>query len=73
MTYSEYTSFKDGLTNIENISKKSKDLYKERMDIENDIVSRLKEFQDKVQLEQKWDDLISIFEKYVQLFNSVTR
>ena len=73
MTYSEYTSFKDGLTNIKNISQKSKDLYEERMDIENDIVSRLKEFQDKVQLEKKWDDLISIFEKYVQLFNSVTR
>lgn len=71
MTSSEHADFEKGLDNIKDISKKSKELYEKRMEIEKDIVNRSKDYQDKIQLELKWDDLISIFEKHVQLFNSI--
>lgn len=73
MSPSEYSDFEGGLVDIKNISKKSKELYEKRMDVEKDIVSRSKEFQEKVQLEQKWDELISVFERHVQKFNASNR
>ena len=69
MSPTQHSDFEKGLDDIKNISKKTKELYEKRMDIEKDIVSRSKEFQDKVQLELKWDELISVFERHAQQFN----
>lgn len=69
MSPTQHSYFEKGLDDIKNISKKTKELYEKRMDIEKDIVGRSKEFQDKVQLELKWDELISVFERHAQQFN----
>jgi len=69
MSPTQHSDFEKGLDDIKNISKKTKELYEKRMDIEKDIVGRSKEFQDKVQLELKWDELISVFERHAQQFN----
>ena len=69
MSPTRHSEFEKGLDDIKNISKKTKELYEKRMDIEKDIVGRSKEFQDKVQLELKWDELISVFERHAQQFN----
>ena len=69
MSPTRHSEFETGLDDIKNISKKTKELYEKRMDIEKDIVGRSKEFQDKVQLELKWDELISVFERHAQQFN----
>lgn len=73
MTPSQHSDFEEGLDDIKNISKKTKELYEKRMDIEKDIVSRSKDFQEKVQLELKWDKLISVFERHVQKFDESNR
>ena len=73
MSPAQHSDFEKGLDDIKSISKKTKELYEKRMDIEKDIVSRSKDFQEKVQLESKWDDLISVFERLVQKFNASNR
>ena len=70
MSLSRFSEFDSNLKKISEISKTSKELYEKRMEIENKIAIRSKEFREKIQLENKWDDLISIFESYVREFNS---